>query len=516
MFRTRLILALLAVVVLAGACGGDDSDQAERAPNERPSIAASDADQRDVERGTVAELAPVQLGDRFEWCADLQDALERNQDGLRAALVAVADYNDALIALSDAADELDRAEAIEQIDALEQRADDLIDAYNDRASSDTRPGLASSFHAEIRTLNAGAEGTRGVAYARAREAFEAAASPEESNLLGEFWAIFYLDSDEVATLRALALPASVQASIGVMDVRSLTENASVPDIFAEAPREPRDAVGAAVGADHYDLDIPQALAWAREADVKGHLLGDDYRAAAEALAAEASRYRTAVEFAYEAALDAYNAAHQAAAASLGAAPESEPEPAEEPEPEPAEEPAPEPADPYAAALAAAREIIDPYVTALDAAVQAFNNARAAAEGAASEEVRAAVSDLREESLAVRDDTYWELRGAVGSAIREVHAAAEAEFEAERDAARDAAAAAHDRNAPKAAAEALRVSRAEGLAAVVAAEAVLHRYELGDTTRDTVVQFLLQAVAVEPLLRSDAWAALERSLSNACQ
>ena len=68
--RTRLLAVLVVFVVVAAACGGDGSDQADPAPDPATavptSVAEPVADRRDIEQlGTAAELARVQLGDRF-------------------------------------------------------------------------------------------------------------------------------------------------------------------------------------------------------------------------------------------------------------------------------------------------------------------------------------------------------------------------------------------------------------------------------------------------------------------
>ena len=68
----------------------------------------------------------MRLGDRFAWCLEVQIAWHNNLDALRGALAAVVDHNEAVVALNDATDELDRAEATELIVALEERADDLM------------------------------------------------------------------------------------------------------------------------------------------------------------------------------------------------------------------------------------------------------------------------------------------------------------------------------------------------------------------------------------------------------
>ena len=72
-------------------------------------------------------------------------------------------------------------------------------------------------------------------------------------------------------------------------------------------------------------------------------------------------------------------------------------------------------------------------------------------------------------------------------------------------------------------EAARASRAEGLAAAVVAEAVVNQFDSGrikvhlaDLVPGTFVYFVVSAVVVESLIRSDAWAALQQSLTEACQ
>ena len=93
--RTRLLAALVVFVVVAAACGGDgSSEQADPAPDPATavptSVAEPVADRRDIERlGTEAELAHVQLGDRFAWCVDVQIAWNSNLDALSFVVSAV-------------------------------------------------------------------------------------------------------------------------------------------------------------------------------------------------------------------------------------------------------------------------------------------------------------------------------------------------------------------------------------------------------------------------------------------
>ena len=227
MRRNRLLAVLVLVVMVAAACGGDDSEQADPTANPATVVPTSDtepvADRRNIERlGTEAEPAQVQLGERFAWCLDVQLAWHNNLDALRGTLAAVVDYNDAVVALNDATDELDRAAAIELIDELEERAYDFIRVHYVRASA---------FYAQITELNIGAEGSKGVAYTRAREAFQAAASPQDSTLLREFEAIRRAqDLDEVARLQGLPLSPAVKAAIDVVAVRAARAAVELPSL----------------------------------------------------------------------------------------------------------------------------------------------------------------------------------------------------------------------------------------------------------------------------------------------
>ena len=80
-----------------------------------------------------------------------------------------------------------------------------------------------------------------------------------------------------------------------------------------------------------------------------------------------------------------------------------------------------------------------------------------------------------------------------------------------------------KDARDAAVEAARASRAEGLAAAVVADAVVNQFHSGrievhpmGLAPATFVYFVVSAVVVESLIRSDAWAALQQSLTEACQ
>ena len=66
------------------------------------------------------------LGSGFEWCADVQDAWDSHDIALQAALASVGDYNQALAAAHDATDDLDRAEALEQLKVFEDHLEDAV------------------------------------------------------------------------------------------------------------------------------------------------------------------------------------------------------------------------------------------------------------------------------------------------------------------------------------------------------------------------------------------------------
>ena len=104
-------------------------------------------------------------------------------------------------------------------------------------------------------------------------------------------------------------------------------------------------------------------------------------------------------------------------------------------------------------------------------------------------------------------------------------AAEQAIKASREAIDAAADEALAKDAREAVAGTARASRAEGLAAAVVAEAVVNQFDSGpihievnskDLGPGSIEYFVTSAVVVESLIRSDAWAALQQSLTQACQ
>ena len=101
--RTGAILAILVVVLVAGGCGGGEdsvpADPVEDAgpdgavsvvdPIEDASSEAPVASEAEPSEDTVADTAPVRLGERFAWCSTVQ-ALWDAQDEARAETEAAA------------------------------------------------------------------------------------------------------------------------------------------------------------------------------------------------------------------------------------------------------------------------------------------------------------------------------------------------------------------------------------------------------------------------------------------
>lgn len=503
------ISAVVAVLVMASGCGGGDQDNARVEPSSdarvEPPSDVSTVDGAAADSTTSEALDQrerVQLGSRFEWCAATQDAWDRNDEGFATTLAAVADYNNALDALSGAVDELDRAEALEQIGALRERALELIDAYGGFSSQDdTRPRLMRGIRGVIGQLNDGAEGTEGVAYARAREAFDANASTEDSTLLREFRA---LDSRRIArddnapALRTLQLPPAVRASLG--DPPELVELA-----YQRAPIDAGRAVESGIEESRYDYAVANAAGSEAEAEVLGRLGDVDILSPARTYARAAADYPATVKLAFESAMAASEAAAAAAVGQGGDKVLRES---------------------HSAAVDAALRVFDDAVTAIKDAASAYGQIWLEAVAAESEATGEAYPDLPPEASEAKGAAYEAARRAVADTARMVITEAQRAAEA----AKDAAVAANEitlYNAThQSVAETVRAARAEGLVSAVVAEALLNEFEMGLVEVDRVDwlfagessfgRFMVRAVAVESLVRSDAWHAMQRSLVDACQ
>ena len=188
MCRTRLLAVGLAVALLSGACGGDeDGDPADREDETTSgaSVTSEDEPAQDddarasttpaeepQQAATPAVAAPVQLGERFAWCAKVQ-ALWDAQDQARAETeTAAADHEAAVRVYEAATDDLDRAEAGEAVD----------DAYADYVFATRDYGqvrwhaAALIFSNESNLLGGLEDSTLQVAIERARDAYRANAA----------------------------------------------------------------------------------------------------------------------------------------------------------------------------------------------------------------------------------------------------------------------------------------------------------------------------------------------------
>ena len=188
MCRTRLLAVGLAVALLTGACGGDeDSDPADREDetSSGASVTSEDEPAQDghaqasptsaeepQQAATPAVAAPVQLGERFAWCAKVQ-ALWDAQDQARAETEPAAAAHEAAVRVyEEATDDLDRAEASEAVD----------DAYANYVFA-TRDYGQVRWHAaglifgdESNLLGGLEDSTLQVAIERARDAYHANAA----------------------------------------------------------------------------------------------------------------------------------------------------------------------------------------------------------------------------------------------------------------------------------------------------------------------------------------------------
>ena len=254
----RVPAILLAVLVVASSCGGDeeqapggdDGDQAQEF--EQPlDVASPDPAEPNADQSEQSEedpgLGPVQLGSRFPWCPDIQDRWNGMVDALAAVAAAEVAYRDAQEAFEAATDELDAAEARGVLElaerALEEEESNL--ALEARGAVPLiipgRPPIDDTTTANIET--------HAIAVERAREAFRASADPvtlEMSELIHQVdWS--------VADLTAIQEPASLTAPA--------TTSPAPPD----DPRSEYEAVLAAIDDMRVAvLEAPSALAPALE------------------------------------------------------------------------------------------------------------------------------------------------------------------------------------------------------------------------------------------------------------
>ena len=188
------ISSVVAVLVVASACGGDD-DLADPARIE-VGVAVSgpdsgdgdqtatqgDAGTPDVEgidaavstEGAAQPTTAVVVGDRFEWCAPVREAWDSYTEASAAVARAAETLSGAVGAHAAATDELDRAEAAAAVQDAQAAYDEARGTADSVAWWAIGPLLESAASSSGST-----DDTLGIAYGRAWEAFAAAATPAE-------------------------------------------------------------------------------------------------------------------------------------------------------------------------------------------------------------------------------------------------------------------------------------------------------------------------------------------------
>ena len=485
MHRIRALVSVVVVAVVAVSCGGGDEPVAQPAGSDtQEAQPVTQPDEGVTQPAPETTAVWVPLGDRFEWCTDLQAAWERHSTALQAAVTAVTDFTQTAAAASGATDELDRAAALERLDAAEHNAGDVIRTY-DATSSDYPQGQGVDFLAAMSEVGDSTriDGTKAVAYGRASDAFAAAASPEEVALLRHFGDIVFRRGTGEAS--GVPTPAAVAASIAVANAfdTALVGAASVEpyDLFPGAIgildaleatiRAPAETLSAAPRGTNLDSVPENTFAGAIE-DVGGFLgsANDTNEISERGLWAVYSHLGNGDQAAAAAEADAVMGAFDALEAELAVMVASVD-------------------DDFASFTEVGYGYIrylegDDYEQAaglVDAAVVEVNATRAGFDAA----VEAALDDIAQARAAFLD------------AVDDARAAAAAPFDAVETTRRVAAAEGGPAWAAAAEAHAIRVQQEQGPAYVF-------------------MDFLVETAAVESLMRSSGWPALQASLVESCQ
>ena len=332
MSRNGVMLAILVAVLVAAGCAGDNdlspTDPVENAhpdsavsaadPSDDANLATPVASEAEPSRDTVADTAPVRLGERFGWCARVQ-ALWDGEDQARAETEAAAAAHEAAVRVHEAAtDDLDRAEAGEA-------AQDAYAAY----------AFAARRYGKIRWQVAGLifgneaielggeveDSTLQVALDRGFEAYRVAAAAdtvaafdfahEATETAARLTVAAYSDSDEPD--RGVEAPESAAAPLDSSQAWfKATEALHDAVRAAEDAEAAKDASSAAVASARAAAGDAKDAAWAIylaaqgdgdweaiTADTQAHVTAA--RSAAEATASFATDAVTAAEAAAEAA-----------------------------------------------------------------------------------------------------------------------------------------------------------------------------------------------------------------------
>lgn len=172
--RTCCIVLAVALLIAASGCGGDADDRGDAASvSEIAADAAMSGDSSPASGDTPTTTAavgvsepPPSLGDRFEWCAELQVVWDANHAAQLHLGEAVAAEEAALEAWQAATDDLDKAEAAVALDDATAAAADAVSAAAAQAADAAwLVGTAAGYHAHADSS------PQGIVFARAWQAF---------------------------------------------------------------------------------------------------------------------------------------------------------------------------------------------------------------------------------------------------------------------------------------------------------------------------------------------------------
>ena len=312
LFVTRLFVASWTVVVVStAACGSDtNNDQADTSTIVSPQPVEAAAEQSDNNQTTTRSDAAlntedtsataaqpttaVRLGNRFEWCAQVQAVWDDHTTAFTAEAEAADAVSAALDARTAATDELDRAEAADALEDAQGRYRDARELTDARAHAAIEPLLQSA------NVDEGDDEPRDIAYRRAWEAFVSEATSAEVALMqlpDSFWVLH--DLPDIAHAEAAAL------------------FSSSPVVAAEQPMaEPVEAGEVQSNSEGAE---PLSEASLKEAAAAASNAAAEFSAQAVSFSDEAIATRTALRDALVAARDARDAAAVPDAASAAVA-----------------------------------------------------------------------------------------------------------------------------------------------------------------------------------------------------
>ena len=288
MHRTRLLAVGLAVGLVAAGCGGgEDStpvgheedlpstaaeasgddpgedartepsttsdDEAQDEVLSGDSIVSEDGPEQSAQAEVTVELAGVRLGDRFDWCADLQGVWDAHDEAHAVQLAAEAALVEAEAVYGAATDELDRAEALEAVERARSAFRGAV-----QAGDENRFLAANALFITYERHRDNRADPSGVASSRAWLAFiDAADASTLAAITGYEDALVAREAGtseaDAAIQQAEAAHANAQADL--QRLRDAPTEAAMQEELGppEQPSEPE------VGFEQVELEVPQHL-----------------------------------------------------------------------------------------------------------------------------------------------------------------------------------------------------------------------------------------------------------------